>query len=119
MKALVTGSSGFIGSKLCKKLLNNGYEVLGLDPNENFIQDKNFHFFSGRFTDLLEDSLVEFIDKDTCVFHVGATKNKNVETVGIEELFESNVNDFSKLLEFSKKKRVKKLIFTSSLYVYE
>ena len=49
MKALVTGSSGFIGSKLCKKLFNNGYEVLGLDPNENFIQDKNFHFFFRRF----------------------------------------------------------------------
>ena len=118
MKALVTGSSGFIGSNLCKRLLENGYEVLGIDPNENSIQDENFQFFSGRFTDLLDDSLIEFIDKDTSVFHLGATKNKNVEIVGIKELFESNVNDFSKLLEFSDKKKVKKLIFTSSLYVY-
>ena len=31
MKALVTGSSGFIGSHIVDELLKRGYEVVGLD----------------------------------------------------------------------------------------
>ena len=32
-KILVTGSSGYIGSHLCAKLLKAGYHVVGLDKN--------------------------------------------------------------------------------------
>lgn len=31
MRVIVTGSQGFIGSYLCQELLNNGYEVVGID----------------------------------------------------------------------------------------
>ena len=30
-KILVTDSSGTIGTRLCEKLLENGYEVIGVD----------------------------------------------------------------------------------------
>ncbi|MFM8896857.1 MAG: NAD-dependent epimerase/dehydratase family protein, partial [Actinomycetales bacterium] len=30
-RALVTGGSGFIGSHLCERLLNDGYDVLCVD----------------------------------------------------------------------------------------
>ena len=35
-KILVTGSSGFIGFHLAKKMLNEGYEVFGIDNMNSY-----------------------------------------------------------------------------------
>ena len=40
MKILVTGAAGFIGYHLCKSLLEDDYEVLGID-NINDYYDPN------------------------------------------------------------------------------
>src|SRR5690606_31477013 len=42
-KILVTGAAGFIGFYLCKKLINLGFEVIGLD-NINDYYDINLKF---------------------------------------------------------------------------
>lgn len=49
MKVLLTGSQGFIGSYICQELLNNGYEVIGVDNYSKYgkvirPQDKNPNF---------------------------------------------------------------------------
>ena len=33
---LVTGAAGFIGSHTCEKLLNSGYNVVGIDNINNY-----------------------------------------------------------------------------------
>ena len=43
MKILVTGASGFIGSYVCKYLLDRGDEVVGLD-NINAYYDVNLKY---------------------------------------------------------------------------
>ena len=35
LKILVTGVAGFIGSKICKKLIENKYTVVGIDDLSN------------------------------------------------------------------------------------
>jgi len=31
LKVFVTGAAGFIGSHLCKRLVNDGHDVIGID----------------------------------------------------------------------------------------
>jgi len=38
-RVLVTGAGGFIGSQLCRRLLNQGVEVLGIDNLNNHLYD--------------------------------------------------------------------------------
>lgn len=47
MKVLVTGGSGFIGSKLSKKLIERGYDVLSYDLKTS----KVCEFIIGDITD--------------------------------------------------------------------
>ena len=42
MSIFVTGSAGFIGFHLCKRLLEIGYEVIGID-NLNSYYDRNLN----------------------------------------------------------------------------
>ena len=39
-KILVTGAAGFIGAALCKKLLSNGIEVVGIDDLNPYYDPK-------------------------------------------------------------------------------
>jgi UDP-glucuronate decarboxylase len=38
MRILVIGGSGFIGSHLCHRLVNEGHEVTSLDNYSNYIE---------------------------------------------------------------------------------
>ena len=39
-KVLLTGIAGFIGFHLCKKLIENGFEVLGIDNLNSYYEIK-------------------------------------------------------------------------------
>lgn len=62
MCALITGSSGLIGSELCRQYLAKGYEVYGLDKNSNpDLTHPSFHFLECDLSvpEELEDALTE------------------------------------------------------------
>ena len=56
MRFLVTGSAGFIGAALCKRLLNEGHNVIGID-NLNDYYDLN----------LKKDRLLQFSNNSNFV----------------------------------------------------
>ena len=79
---LVTGCAGFIGSHLCRRLLDEGHEVIGIDSfsdyysreqKESNIRDlldkEAFRFIMG---DILSIKMDEFMKDVECIFHQAA-----------------------------------------------
>ena len=97
MKILVTGHKGYIGSKLYKKLVYLGYDVVGIDlkDNENII-------------DCLPNENYDF------VFHLAAFPSVEFSVEKPSYTMKNNVLSSSVLLEWCLKNKVKRLIFSSS-----
>jgi len=125
--ALVTGCAGFIGSHLTEKLLEQNWNVLGLDNFHpyydkrskvdnlsNFLHHKNFQFFEGS---ILSENDLSSLDFDfDCIFHLAAIAGVRNSMKHPEEYFELNTNGTEKLLK--KFNDVKKFIHASSSSVY-
>jgi nucleoside-diphosphate-sugar epimerase len=70
---LITGCDGFIGSKLTKALLEEGYKVLGISINkEANIVHENFKFISINITDCLAIEKVFKENDMSSVIHLAA-----------------------------------------------
>jgi len=114
MKILVTGSAGFIGSRLCESLKEEGYFVRGFDRisvpekyvNENIVGD------------LLELELVDHAVKGTdAVFHLAAVANVNYAREHSLETVKVNVMGTSNVCEACKKHNVP-IYYASTCCVY-
>ena len=126
MKALVTGCAGFIGSHLVDKLLEQGYEVIGVDcftdyyPRE--IKEKNLsNALKNNNFKLIEEDILEmdkFPDVDY-VFHEAAQAGVRASWGKSFEIYtRNNIEATQKLLEFYKDRAIKKFVYASSSSVY-
>lgn len=119
MRCLVTGAAGFIGSHLCELLLEQKYQVIGLDDLSNgkisniqSIKDnQNFHMIYGdiKKADLPE---VDF------VFHLAAKADIVPSIENPTGYHDTNVNGTLRLLEFYKNKNLKKFVYAASSSCY-
>jgi nucleoside-diphosphate-sugar epimerase len=113
MKALVTGSTGFIGSHLVDELLNRGYEVKCIVRDES-----NLRWLEGKEIEIVKGSLfdVEFLEKAVAdvdyVYHIaGVTKGRNYN-----DYYRGNVETTKNLLNAClKNTRLRKFVLASSL----
>jgi len=129
MKALVTGTAGFIGSTLTEKLLKEGYEVIGVDcfidyyPRklkeknmESFIDDDNFTFIEKSILDIDLKELLKDIDY---IFHQAAQAGVRASWGEDFEIYsDNNIMGTQKLLEAAKENDIKKFVYASSSSVY-
>jgi UDP-glucuronate 4-epimerase len=76
MRALVTGCAGFIGSHLTESLLDDGYDVVGVDCfNDNYARPeklRNWDGFDFVPVDLARGQVSDLIDGCDTVFHLAA-----------------------------------------------
>lgn len=128
MKILVTGATGYIGSHTCCELLNNNYEVIGLDNFSNSkkevlekinkITGKKIKFYEGNMIDrkILEKIFTE--NKIDAVIDFAAYKAVGESVKKPIEYYTNNVSTVLVLLDVMKKYDCKKLVFSSSATVY-
>ena len=126
MKALVTGCAGFIGSHLVDKLLEQGYEVIGIDcftdyyPREikdanisNALDYNNFKLIEGDILAMNKYPEVDYIFHEAAQAGVRASWGKSFEIYT-----RNNIEATQKLLEFYKDRKIKKFVYASSSSVY-
>lgn len=114
MKALVTGSTGFIGSHLVEALIEKGYTVSCLireESNLKWLKNLDVELVTGSYLD--KDSLEGAVKGMDYIFHVGAVIN----TFEWETYFNVNVQGTVNLLEVcaSVNPQIKKFVFVSSI----
>jgi UDP-glucuronate 4-epimerase len=131
MKILITGSSGFIGFHLSKKLLDKGYKVHGYDSMNNYYdvslkkarynilkKYKNFSFTKNKLENKnsLEKVFKKF--KPSIVIHLAAQAGVRYSIQKPRVYLDSNITGTYNIIEVSKKLNVKHLIMASSSSVY-
>ena len=129
MKALVTGSAGFIGSHLCEYLLKNGVRVVGIDNFMDYyprsmkeanivgmMHDKGFEFVEA---DILTVDLSKILDRVDIIFHEAAQAGVRASWGESFKIYsDNNVLATQVLLEACKASPIQKFVYASSSSVY-
>lgn len=124
MKCLVTGGSGFIGSHLVDELLKDGHTVVALDDlstgNLRNLgeagKQSRFEFIEGSILDI--ELFEERLGKIDCVFHIAGRADLIPSIEDPVDYFSVNTQGTLKMLEFAKRRQVKRFIYTASSTCY-
>ena len=131
MKIIVTGSSGFIGFHVSKKLLGSGNKVHGIDSMNNYYdiklkkarlavlkKYKNFSFSKAKIENSKNLSKVFKKFKPTVVIHLAAQAGVRYSIEKPRVYLDSNITGTYNIIEIAKRLNVKHLIMASSSSVY-
>ena len=131
MKILVTGAAGFIGFHLCKSLLDDGYEVLGIDNLNNYYdpnlknarleQLKPYNSFTFEKVDITDrESITRSFQtfKPSKVVNLAAQAGVRYSIENPYAYMDSNLVGFLNIIELCRNNNVEGLIYASSSSVY-
>jgi len=111
--ALVTGSTGFVGSSLCRALLDNGYDLRAFHRTSSsliLIQDLDVEHAVGDVTQ--PDTLVEAMEGVDVVFHAASKVDYWREPDG---LYHVTVGGTRNVLQAALEAGVERVVYTSSV----
>ena len=112
---LITGASGYLGRNLVTKLLNNdNFNLTGLDISTNESISKSIKFIKADLdnTSLLSDALNGI---DIICHCAGLHGLDNTDISADKKYFKSNVIGTQNIYKEANKKKIKKIVLTSSI----
>ena len=117
---LVTGGAGFVGSHLCRALLKKGFSVVAIDDLSNGIKSNVHKDVMLIESDLSKDAWLGSLDiyKFDAVIHCAAQASNAMSFDDPQQDWNSNQISTWNVINFCKKKSIKRLIFTSTMSVY-
>ena len=124
MRALITGAAGFLGSFLSQELLENEYQVIGID---NFFRGKKEYLpdherFTFHKIDLVEEpnKIIDVFknEKPDLVFHYAAINGTKYFYDIPYKVINNNVRMTQNVLDACRDSSVKKIVYASSSEVY-
>lgn len=146
MKILVTGAAGFIGSAVCRRLLDRGDHVVGLDNINDYYDpelkysrlaslgisktdvawyklsqsstDKQFTFIRMNLEDTQAMQMLFANGGFDAVINLGAQAGVRYSITNPQAYIESNLDGFINILEGCRHNAVKHLVYASSSSVY-
>jgi nucleoside-diphosphate-sugar epimerase len=125
MKVVITGSAGFIASNLTRKLLEQGYDVVGIDDLSTGFRSNLSALRTigpGRFRfverDINEPDLERDFDGAEVCFHLAALPRVSFSIDHPLAANEANVTGTLNVLEAARKAGVRRLVFSSSSSIY-
>ena len=119
---VVTGAAGFIGSHFVNYLLLKNYTVIAIDNQKygswlNLKKSKNLKIIKRDLNNITEDELRKIFNQKTILIHLAAEKHNN-SLHNPKIIFTTNCVATNKLFKIAVESKVKKIIFSSSLYSY-
>ena len=117
MNIFITGSTGFIGSKLALKLANTGNTVHALYRSEEKVKNirhDNIKLFKGDITDV--ESMKNAMQNCEQVYHIAAFTD--VWTKNPDLIYNLNVKATENVFKIALDLGVKKVVFTSTAGVF-
>ncbi|MBI4091749.1 MAG: SDR family oxidoreductase [Candidatus Levybacteria bacterium] len=120
MKVLVTGDRGYIGSVLVPKLLEKGFQVVGIDSGffENNLISKTREPNYKKITKDIREVKISDLSGIDAIIHLSALSNDPMGQINPKLTEEINYKSSVRLAKLAKQANVKKFIFSSSCSIY-
>ena len=123
MQILVTGGAGYLGSILCKKLLDLNHKVIcydtclyGMDGILDLVSNKNFTLLDRDIRNLFD--MAQALKNIDAIVHLASIVGMPASNLDPESSFEINYLATEILAKMAKNRGVKQFIFASSCSVY-
>ncbi len=117
MRILITGGSGYIGSTLIPRLLKKNHQIINVDTQwfghylKNHTRLKNYKIDYAHIDRVKEKKI-------DVVIHLASIANDPMAEIDKNLSWETSALNTYRLMEFMKKRKIKKIIYASSGSVY-
>jgi UDP-glucose 4-epimerase len=120
-KVLVTGGAGYIGSNVCKVLLQNGHKVRVFDDFSNGLERRltgmNVEIVRGDTLDRL--AIIDAMKNINAVIHLAGKKSVEESVENPLKYYSNNFAGTLNVLAAMAIHKVRKIVFSSTAVVYE